>query len=292
MAAVLRSQGKSFPDVGNARARHRSRRAVALSLFGLLAFMGVDQGQAHAGRPDLLREVGLDQRLNEQLPLDLAFRDEAGRSVELRRFFGKRPVILVLAYYECRTLCPLVLDGLLKSLRVLSFDAGREFSVVVASIDPRETPAVAAARKAKYIERYGRPGTAEGFHFLSGDAASIGKLTRSVGFRYAYDATTAQFAHASGILVLTPQGRIARVFSGIEFSPKDLRLSLVEASANRIGSVLDQVLLYCYRYDPATGKYGLVIMNTIRLGGLATVLALGTFITLMVRRERRGRWTA
>jgi protein SCO1/2 len=230
--------------------------------------------------------VAFDQRLNEQVPLDLVFRDEEGRAVQLGHYFGTKPVILVLAYYNCRILCPVVLDGLLKSLRVLSFDVGDQFSVVTMSFDPRDTPALAAARKATYIQRYGRLGAADGWHFLTGEQATIEKLTQAVGFHYVYDAETDQYAHATGIMLLTPQGKIARYLYGIEYSPKDLRLGLVEASANRIGSPVDQVLLYCYKYDPVTGKYGLVIMNVIRLAGIGTVLALGTFILVMVSRDR------
>jgi protein SCO1/2 len=212
--------------------------------------------------------------------------------VTLAEFFGRRPVILALAYYECKTLCPLVLDGLLKSLRTISFSAGNQFSVVTVSFDPRETPAMAAARKEKLLRRYARPGAEAGWHFLTGEEAAIRRLAGAVGFRYAYDAATNQFAHASGIIVLTPQGKVARYFSGIEYAPRDLRLSLVEASANRIGSLVDAVLLFCYRYDPETGRYGVAIMNAIRLAGLATVLSLGAFITVMMRRDRQRGWAA
>jgi protein SCO1/2 len=254
--------------------------------LGVTGWLGPAPIQADTGRPDLLRDVAFTQRLNTRLPLELPLREETGRAVRLGSYFGTKPVILVLAYYECRTLCPLVLDGLLKALRTLAFTAGREFSVVTVSIDPRDTPALAAERKEKTRQRYARPGS-DGWHFLTAEEPAIARLAQAVGFRYAYDAASSQYAHASGLLVVTPQGRIARYFFGLEFSPKDLRLALVEASAHRIGSLVDEVLLFCYRYDPATGRYGVAVLNTIRLAGLATVLALGTFITVMMRREAR-----
>lgn len=287
MTARFRPTKRPGTEFQGARVPRLAGLTLALWFLCSVALLGVARVQAHTGLPDPLRDVGLDQRVNEQVPLDLVFRDETGRSVKLGDYFGRKPVILALAYYECRTLCPLVLDGLLKSLRTLSFTAGEQFTVVLVSFDPRETPAVAGARKEKYLTRYGRPGAADGWHFLTGDPASIGTLARGIGFRYAYDAKTDQYAHASGILVVTPEGRIARYFYGIEYSPRDLRLTLVEASANKIGSLVDQVLLFCFRYDPATGKYGVIIMNSIRLAGLATVLVLGTFISVMIRRERR-----
>jgi len=235
----------------------------------------------------VLRDIGIDQRLNEQVPLDLVFRDETGKLVRLGDYFGEKPVILSLVYYECPMLCTLVLNGLLKSLRALSFDVGKEFNVVTVSFHPGEIPTLAAAKKAEYIQHYSRAGAAEGWHFLTGEAGSIKRLAQAVGFRYIYDAKQNQFAHASGIMVLTPQGRLSHYFYGIEYSPRDLRLSLVEASANKIGSPVDQLLLYCYHYDPTTGKYGVIIMNVIRLAGLGTVLALGAFMVVMFRRDRK-----
>lgn len=234
--------------------------------------------------PDALRNVGIDQRLNHQVPRDLSFFDEAGRLVRLREYFGGKPVILSLVYYECPMLCTEVLNGLVSSLKVLSFDVGKQFVVVTVSFNPRETPALAAAKKEKYLQRYGRPAAA-GWHFLTGKQESIDELTKAVGFRYAYDAKTGQYAHASGIMVLTPEGNISRYFYGIEYAPRDLRLGLVEASANKIGSAVDQLLLFCYHYDPSTGKYSAIVMNFIRLGGIITVLVLGTFIGLSLRRK-------
>jgi protein SCO1/2 len=236
-------------------------------------------------RPPLLRQVGIDQKLNTQVPLDLGFRDEAGRAVTLGEYFGKKPVVMALVYYDCPMLCTQVLNGLASALQVLKFDAGREFNVVLVSIDPKETPQLAAAKKKTYLERYQRSGAAAGWHFLTGEQAAIHRLAQSVGFRYAYDPKTGQYAHAAAILVLTPEGKIAQYYHGIEYPPRDLRLGLVEASKNRIGSVVDRVLLYCYHYDPAKGRYGAVAMNILRLAGLATLLAMGSFIFLSLRRD-------
>jgi protein SCO1/2 len=236
-------------------------------------------------RPPLLRQVGIDQKLNTQVPLDLGFRDEAGRAVTLGDYFGKKPVVMALVYYDCPMLCTQVLNGLASALQVLKFDAGREFNVVLVSIDPKETPQLAAAKKKTYLERYQRSGAAAGWHFLTGEQAAIHRLAQSVGFRYAYDPKTGQYAHAAAILVLTPEGKIAQYYHGIEYPPRDLRLGLVEASKNRIGSVVDRVLLYCYHYDPAKGRYGAVAMNILRLAGLATLLAMGSFIFLSLRRD-------
>ena len=267
-------------------------RFLACCLFSSTVLLTAEVGPTWAHHnaehgPTLIQDIGFDQRLNAQVPLDLVFRDETGRSVPLREYFGQKPVILALAYYECPMLCTLVLNGLLRSLRALSFDVGNQFSVVTVSFDPMEKPTIAAAKKAVYMQQYERPGASGGWHFLTGDEASIRQLTQAVGFRYAYDAQKNQYAHATGIMVLTPQGKISRYFYGLEYSSRDLRLGLVEASANQIGSPVDHVLLYCYQYDPTTGKYGILIMNVIRLGGLATALALGTFMFVMFRADRR-----
>jgi len=237
--------------------------------------------------PPMLREVGIDQKLSAPLPLELSFQDETGKAVQLQQYFGKKPVILAFVYYECPMLCTQVLNGLLESLKTLSFDVGKEFNVVTVSFDPGETPKLAAEKKASYLKQYERAGTEQGWHFFTGDSAAIRQLTSAVGFRYKYDAVTDQFAHASGIMVITPQGKIARYFYGIEYPARDLRLALVEASENKIGSLVDQVLLYCFHYDPSIGKYGLVIMNVLRLAGIATVMALGTFMIVMFRRDRK-----
>jgi protein SCO1/2 len=238
-------------------------------------------------RPPILRDVGITQRLGNQLPLDALFLDEAGRPVRLGQYFGTRPVVLVLAYYNCPMLCTQVFNGLVSALRVLNFDAGKEFEVVAVSFDPRDRPPDAAAKKKAYVDEYGRPGAAAGWHFLTGGAGSIERVTTAAGFRYKYDESTGQFAHASAITVATPGGRLSRYFYGIEYAPRDLRLGLIEASGNRIGSPVDQILLYCYHYDPKVGKYGAVVMNMVRLGGVAAVLILSTFLTIMWRRDFR-----
>ena len=272
------------------RAGHRTWGrvwAVGVWLCSVWALWGVAPAWAHEEQPLPLRTVGFTQRLNAQVPRDLVFRDETGTAVRLGDYVGAKPVILTLAYYQCRTLCPFVLDGLLESLRALSFDIGRQFSVVTVSIDPRDTATVAAAKKAAYLQRYSRPGAGEGWHFLTGEPEAIEQLTQAVGFRYAYDAATDQYAHATGMLILTPAGNIARYFYGIQYAPRELRLSLVEAAAHTIGSPVDELLLFCYRYDPVTGTYGVAIMQIIRLAALVTVVALGGFIGVMVRRDRR-----
>lgn len=260
--------------------------ALGLLISGWLAVLGPVVAQAHETLPAIMKEVGFDQRLNEQVPLDLVFRDETGRAVRLGEYFGGKPVILSLVYYNCTTLCPMILDGMVRSLSPVSFDIGKEFAMLTVSFDSRDTPAQAATKKAEYVQRYHRAGAADGWHFLTGEEAAIRQLTKAVGFRYLYDEKTDQFAHAAGILMLTPQGKVSRYFYGFDFSPRDLRLGLIEAAANKIGTPIDQVLLYCYHYDPLTGQYGLIVMRVLRLAGLATVLALGGFILVMLRRER------
>jgi protein SCO1/2 len=228
-----------------------------------------EPGPASGVRPKMLANVGIDQRLGATLPLDLLFQDEEGRPVRLGQYFGARPVVLVLAYYNCPMLCTQVLNGLVSSMRALSFDAGKEFEVVTVSFDPHDRPRDAAAKKAPYIREYGRPGAAAGWHFLTGGPGSIDRLTAAAGFRYAWDNDLAQFAHASGIFVATPDGRLSRYFYGIEYAPRDLRLGIIEASNRKIGNPVDQLLLYCYHYDPRVGKYGAVVMNLVRMGGVA-----------------------
>jgi protein SCO1/2 len=256
-------------------------------LLPVLAGLAVTPVWAQSSLPPVLRQVAFDQRLNEQVPLDLVFQDETGTQVQLGDYFGKKPVILVLAYYRCPRLCTEVLNGLVRALMDVTFDVGREFNVVTVSFDSRETPDLAAAKKKTYLERYGRAGAAEGWHFLTGGEESIVRLTEAVGFRYTYDARHDQFAHASGIMILTPQGKIARYFYDISYPPRDLRFGLVEASENKIGSPVDRILLYCFHYDPSEGKYGAAIMNIVRLGGALTVLLLGTFLGLLWWQERR-----
>ncbi len=238
-------------------------------------------------RPPILRGVGIAQRLGAPLPLDAIFQDESGRAVRLGQYFRETPVILVLAYYNCPMLCTQVLNGLVSSLRTLSFDVGREFQVVTVSFDPSERSRDAAAKKTAYIDAYGRPRAAEGWHFLTGGQASIERVTEAVGFRYANDPRTGQFAHAAAIFVATPEGKLSRYFFGIDYAPRDLRLGLIEASRRRIGNPVDQLLLYCYHYDPSVGRYGAVVMNMLRVGGAAAVAILASFLWLMWRRERR-----
>jgi protein SCO1 len=234
---------------------------------------------------DILQDVGIDQHLGMPIDLSLTFKDESGNNVRLGDFFHGKPVILAPVYYACTSLCPMSLNSLVQSLRVLKFDVGREFEIVTFSFDPKETPAMAAEGKAHYLRDYNRPGTEPGWHFLTGDDASIRALTQSIGFRYAWDSNSVQWAHATAILVATPEGNIAQYFYGLEFSARDLRLSLVDASSGRIGTLGDRVLLYCYHYDPATGKYGIAVMRSIRIAGALTMLSLFGFIFLMFRRE-------
>lgn len=239
------------------------------------------------GLPKALNEVKIEQKLNEQLPLDLTFRNEHGETVRLGDYFGKKPVLLALVYYQCPMLCNQVLNGMVTSFKVLNFKAGEEFDVVTVSFDPLETPDLARAKKKTYLDylpEAKRAAADKGWHFLTGDQENIRRLTESIGFHYYFDAATDQFAHASAIYVATPQAKLSHYFYGIEYSPKDLRLALVEASANKIGSPVDQLLLYCYHYDPATGKYGAVVMNMVRLGGVATLIAIGLMFIVMRRR--------
>jgi len=244
-----------------------------------------EPGTPSSTMPAALREIGFDQYLDRPIPLDVTFRDESGRTVRIGDYFGKRPVVLVFAYYDCPMLCTQVLNGLASALNVLSLTPGKDFEIVTVSFNPADTPASAAAKKSVYIERYKHDGAAQSWHFLSGDQPSIERLTKAAGFRYVWDAATKQFAHPSGIIVLTPDGRLARYLFGIEYGPRDLRYAIVEASEGRVGNVADALLLYCYHYDPMTGRYGLVIMRALRLAAVATVLALGSFVFVMVRRE-------
>ena len=231
-------------------------------------------------------KIGIDQRLNEQLPLDLSFYDESGHPVQLKEYFGEKPVILTLAYYECPMLCTQVINGLVRALKPLTLNPGDDFTLITVSIDPGETAIMAQEKKAQYLHYYNRSAE-EDWHFLTGDQSQIEKLAEAVGFRYQYDAELDQYMHASGIIILTPTGKLARYFYGIDYTPKDIRLGLVEAADHKIGSPVDQLLLLCYQYDPMTGKYGFVIMTTLRLAGVATVAVLGSFIVVMLRRERR-----
>ncbi|MGE3176468.1 MAG: SCO family protein [Vicinamibacterales bacterium] len=245
-------------------------------------------GTPASTRPAALREVGFDQKLDTPLPMDTRFRDEQGREVRIGDYFGRKPVVLSFVYYDCPMLCLQVMGALTSTLRTMSLTAGQDFEIVMVSFDPRETPAMAAQKRAEYLARYDRAGGEAGWHFLTGEEANIRALTDAAGFRYTWDEATKQFAHPAGIIVVTPDGRPARYLFGIEYGPRDLRLALVEASEGKIGSPVDALLLYCYHYDPMTGRYGLLVMRLLRVAGAATVLALGGFIVVMVRRERRG----
>jgi protein SCO1 len=240
--------------------------------------------------PSVLNKVSITQKLNQQIPLDGEYRDEAGKTVKLGDYFGKRPVIMALVYYQCPMLCSEELDGLVGALEMVKFKPGKEFDVVVVSIDPTEGPALAAKSKARLMKRYGRPETAEGWHLLSGgQQTSIDALANAVGFGYvrvpAPDGKMTQFAHASSIEILTPEGRLAQYYMGVEYSPKDINLGLVEASNHKIGSPVDAILTYCYHYDPTLQRHSLVIARVVQLGGLVTVLGLGSFMTVMFRRD-------
>jgi protein SCO1 len=266
---------------------------IAAILLGILTLCSAAQGQGMTKgimsppanvRPPGLKNVGIEQHLNEQIPPELIFRVENGNQVRLADYFGRKPMILNLVYYQCPMLCGEVLSGLESALRVLKFDVGNQFDVLTVSFDPRETSAMAATKKAEFLKRYGRPGATQGWHFLTGPQQSIDALTKAVGFQYEYDPKSGQFAHTTAIMVLTREGRIAQYYYGVEYAPKDLRLGLIQASQNKIGNLADQVLLYCYHYDPATGKYGAVVMRILRLAGAATILTLGLFMLVMFRK--------
>jgi protein SCO1/2 len=258
---------------------------VLLAHPATVAAQFTDPNQGIGVRPELLKQVGVDQKLNDEIPLNLAFRDEHGRPVELAQFFGSKPVILTLVYYNCPMLCTQVLNGLDRTLEVLPLEIGKDFNVVTVSIDPTDRPVVAEAKQAMYAGMYRRPGAQYGWHFLTGDEPQIKQLADSVGFRYAYDPDSKQYAHASAIMLLTPAGKISRYFYGVSYPERDLRLGLVEASQGKIGSPVDAVLLFCYHYDPHTGKYGLLISRVLQLGGILTVLVGGIFLIFLFRGE-------
>ena len=234
-------------------------------------------------RPPGLKNVAIEQKLGEQVPSDLAFRDETGKPVKLGDYFGKKPLILNLVYFRCPMLCPEVLNSLESSLRVLKFDVGKEFEVLTVSFDPGDMPEQASVKKAEILKRYKRAGAEQGWHFLTGQQSSIDELTTAVGFGYQFNAQNQQFAHAATIVVLTPEGKVSQYFYGVDYAPKDLRFSLIQSSGNKIGNVVDQVLLYCYHYDPATGKYGAIISRVLKISGLATMLVIGVLITALSR---------
>ena len=259
--------------------------AVAQQQPGMPGSMGMTGGIVASNVPPKFQEVTFRQRLGERLPLDARFTDESGREVALGDYFGDRPVMLAFVYYQCPMLCPLVMNGISSALKVVPFTPGEDFDVVFISFDPRDTPEAANAKKQAHLQHWAATDTADGWHFLTGDEAEIRRVTGAAGFTYQWDELTQQFAHVSGVLVATPDGRLARYFYGVEYAPKDLRLALVDSTDGKLGSVVDELLLYCFHYDPASGKYGAVFMNIMRLGGLLTVGLVVGFIALMRWRE-------
>ena len=299
------------PDAGRrtgaAPRPSRGWRVAALAACWILAASGIGVEEAHAQRPNFmtgfskpegppsnlkpeqLREVTFEQRLHTQLPLNTEFSDEFGRPVTLGKYFGTgRPVILAFVYYTCPMLCTQVMNGISSSLRALSFTAGEEFEVVIVSFDPKDTPSDALEKKRRHLEYWNSQNTSAAWHLLTGTEASIGAVTSAAGFTYKWDEVTGQYAHVSGILIATPDGRLSRYFYGVEYSPKELRMALVESGQGRVGSAIDELLLFCYHYDPETGRYGAAVMNLVRLGGILTLGALATFFVMMRRRELRG----
>jgi protein SCO1/2 len=261
------------------------RLRVKTFLFLMLATMPIIAENSKTP-PTLPGPVAIKQNLNAQLPLDLMLRDETGNVVRLGQYFNHgKPVLLNFMYYRCPMLCPMVMDGVTNALTELRFDIGKEFDVVTISIDPRDTPEQAAMKKTQYVNRYGRFGAANGWHFLTGPESATKRLTKIAGFEFAYDPKMDQFAHGAVLLAVTPQGRVSRYLYGFTYQPRDLRLALVEASAGKIGTASDSILLLCYHYDPATGRYSRSAMNFVRAGGVATMLGLFGFIFIMIRKE-------
>ena len=276
-------------------APNKLRRCVLFAVLPVLFWFAAPPACAQqdlftqnpSGKPEVLKHVGFDQKLNSQVPLDIPFRDEHGASVTIRQLLDGKPAILTLVYYQCQMLCTEVLNGTLNSLKEVPLEIGKDFSVISVSIDPNETPAIAEAKQIMYSGLYGRKGAIQGWHFLTGLEPQIEQLAATVGFRYVYDAESKQFAHASGIVVLTPDGHVSRYFFGLEYVPRDVRLALVEASAEKIGSpVVDAILLYCYHYDAATGKYAVVITNVVRAAGGITVIVIAAGMLFFFRKER------
>jgi protein SCO1/2 len=265
-----------------------SRKAIAALCFAAACAVSVpSRAQQTSAMPAILNKVAISQNLNTQVSPDLTFRDENGKSVRLGDFYGKKPILLSLVYFDCPALCTEVLNGELRTMRAMSLDLGKDFDAVTVSFEPKDAPALAKAKRDVYAGQYSRPGAVDNWHFLTGDQQSIDALTRAVGFQYSYDSASRQYAHAAAIMVLTPDGHIARYFYGVQYPARDLRLGLVEASQGKIGTVTDHALLFCYQYDPTTGKYGLIVMNVIRASGALTILVLGIFMFVMFRRDRR-----
>ncbi len=244
-----------------------------------------ESGSVSTGLPAVLKDIGIEQRLNEQVPLDAVFKDEQGREVRLGEYFKGKPVVLALVYYSCPMLCNQILNGMLSSFRQVTFNAGEDYQIVAISFDSKETPQLATNKKQTYVKAYNRASGEAGWHFLTGDDANVKRVADAVGFRFKWDETTSQFAHASGIFVTTPEGKLARYFYGIEYRPRDMRLALVEASQNHIGTPADKLMLYCYHYDPATGKYGAVVMNIMKVAGVITI---GLIVGMLLILRKRG----
>lgn len=262
--------------------------SVAVSAQGNAPGVMPDPTLPSGQTPSVLSKVSFEQRLNQQLPLELPFKDESGRTVKLGEYFGRKPVVLTFVYYECPMLCTEVLNGLESSLRVLTETIGDEFDVVTVSFDPKETPTLALGKKKAYLDRYKRPQAESGWHFLTGDQSSIDALTKAAGFNFVWDEPSHQFAHPSGIIVTTPSGKVSRYFFGIDYAPRDVKFALIESSNERIGSLADRLLLYCYHYDPQQGNYGFVAMRAVRIGGAVTLVALVGFVFVSLRREAHG----
>jgi protein SCO1/2 len=254
---------------------------------GMPGSMGHQTGIVASNVPPQFKAVTFAQQLNTRLPLELPFKDETGRTVTLGEYFGTRPVVLAFVYYQCPMLCSQTMNGISSALKVLPLTVGKDFDVVLVSFDPRDTPEAANAKKRAHMAHWSTQDAADSWHFLTGDEASIRQVTSAAGFTYEWDEKTGQFAHVSGLLTATPDGRLSRYFYGVEYSPKDLRMALVESSAGKIGSPVEELLLYCFQYDPTTGRYGLVVMNLVRLGGALTVALVAGFVLLMRRRESR-----
>ncbi|MGE5207333.1 MAG: SCO family protein [Chlamydiota bacterium] len=274
----------------------RSRRMAAWAIAAAAVLCACAWGQTldplsppANQRPPALKHVGIEQRLNQQIPPSLEFRDEAGNPVRLGQYFGKGPLILNFVYFHCPMLCGQVLQGLTGALRAIGYTAGRDFTVLTVSFDPHETPEMAAAKKKSVLATYGRPEAEQGWHFLTGSAASIAALTQAAGFQYQYNAQENQFAHPTAIMTLTPKGKVSQYYYGIEYAPRDLRLGLVQASNGQIGTLVDEALLYCYRYDPKTGKYSAIVSRVLRISGALWLAMVGVFLVVMFRMEPKNR---
>ena len=260
---------------------------IAQQQPGMPGSMGFTSGIVASNVPPQFKDVTFAQQLGQKLPLDVRFTDETGRDVALGEYFGSRPVVLAFVYYQCPMLCTQVMNGISSALKVLPFAPGQDFDIVLVSFDPRDTPEAANAKKRAHLDHWAASGTANGWHFLTGTEASIRQVTAAAGFTYQWDAQTNQFAHVSGLLVATADGTLSRYFYGVEYSPRDLRLALIDSGNGKVGSLVDELLLYCFQYDPSHGRYGAVFMNIMRLGSALTVCFIAGFILLMRRREMR-----